>query len=238
MTDLLLVETADHVCRLTLNRPEKHNAINPELRLGLIESLEAVIADDDVRVIVLAGAGRSFCAGQDLDELKSDAVPHEQRRLEHRRILDLLRSSPKPVIARCHGHTAGSGMLLAMHCDLRIAGAESVIGMTEMKFGLPMMIGSDAIRNIVGDPAMRRIVLYADFIPAPEALRLGLITEAVPEAGLDARIDEVATLLASRNTEAMRRTKAAWAAYSEGPFNRMYDDAPVQQNRLLPVWKD
>lgn len=236
MTELLLVETAGHVCRVTLNRPEKHNALNPEMRLGLIEALEAAIADDNIRVIVLAGTGRSFCAGQDLDELKGSVVPHEQRRAEHRRILDLLRGSPKPVIARCHGHTAGSGMLLAIYCDIRIAGETSAIGMTEMKYGLPVVVGSDAIRNLVGDPAMRRIVLYADFIPAPEALRLGLITEMVPDADLDARIDELATLLAHRNPEAMRRTKAGWAAHTEAWFRQMYDQAPTHQERILPTW--
>lgn len=238
MTELVLVETADHVCRLTLNRPDKRNAINAELRARLIQSLEAAIADDAARVIVLAGAGSSFCAGQDLDELKAGIVPHVQRSGEYRRLHDLLRTSPKPLIVRCHGHVAGSGLLLAMYCDLRIAGDKSAMGMTEMKFGLPVMIGCHAIRNIVGDAAMRRIVLYADFVPASEALQLGLVTEVVAEASLDSRIAEVATLLAGRNPEAMRRTKAGWSAYTEGWYNQMYEQAPVQQNRLLPVWKE
>lgn len=234
---LVEITTVDAIARLTLNRPDKLNAVTSETRRQLADALDAAAADDAVRVIVLAGTGRSFCAGQDVDEMRTREVREEVRTQEYHRLYDALRACPKPVIARLHGHVAGAGLQMALLCDLRIAGDSAKIGMTEFNLGLPVFIGSHLLRGVVGEAAMRRIVLYSDFVSGAEALRLGLATEIHPDAMLDARVDEIARGLAARNPDAVRRTKLGWAETTEPWFSTMMEQAARMRGPIAPEWK-
>ncbi len=225
------------VATLQLNRPEKLNAVTSEMRLALSAALADAVADPAVRVIVLAGAGRSFCAGQDVDEIRAREVREDARSREFRELYEALRACPKPVIARLHGHVAGAGLQMALLCDLRIAGESARIGMVEFNIGLPVFIGSHLLRSVVGEAAMRRIVLYSDLIPAGESLRLGLAAEVHPDAALDARIGEIAAGLAARVPDAITQTKAAWAETTKGWFDEMMEQAGRMRGRMDPVWK-
>ena len=227
---------ADRVARLTLNRPEKLNAVTSAVRRDLAAALDDAIADPEVRVIVLAGAGRAFCAGQDIAEMKERSVVEDDRTAEYYRLFDTLRTCPKPVIVRWHGHVAGAGLQMSLLCDLRIAGESAGIGMTEFNIGLPVFLGSQLLSAVVGEGAMRRIVLYSDFVPADEALRLGLATEVHPDDSLDARIAEIAAGLAARNPDAVRRTKLGWAETSETWFRGMMEQAARLRGPLNPEW--
>lgn len=231
------ITIANSVARLTFNRPEKLNALTAETRHDLSAALENVVADPDVRVIELAGAGRSFCAGQDITELKDGDILEETRNAEYYTLYNALRTCPKPLIARLHGHVAGAGLQMALLCDLRIAGESARIGMTEFNIGLPVFIGSHLLRAIVGEAAMKRIIFYSDFVSGNEALRLGVVTEVHPDAALDARLDEIAQGLAARDPEAVRRTKIGWAETSDPWFETMMEQATRLRGTVNPKWK-
>lgn len=225
------------VARIAFNRPDKLNAVTSEMRRELISALAASVADDAVRVIVLAGTGRSFCAGQDVEEIKLGRVGEPTRSAEYRQLYDALRACPKPVIARLHGHVAGAGLQMALLCDLRIAGESARIGMTEFNIGLPVFIGSHLLRAVVGDAAMRRLILYSDFVQGAEAQRLGLATEVHGDEALDDRIAAIAAKLAGRDPEAVRRTKLGWAETTAPWFDSMMEQAGRLRGRLDPDWK-
>lgn len=231
-------EVRDSVARITLNRPEKLNAIVSEMRVELAMYLEAAVADDDVRVIVVGSAGRAFCAGQDVEEIKDKSFTEEQRSEEYFRIFHTLRTSPKPTIARLNGYVAGAGMILALMFDLRIAGESLKMGMTEIGLGMPVRFYNDLIRKICGEAALRRIVLYSDFISTEEALRYGAATEIHPDATLDARIDELAARLAGHLPSAVHRTKQDWAEATEGWYGEMIERVRKGGDRWEPVWKN
>ena len=227
---------SERTALLTLNRPEKLNAVTGAMRRELAAALDEAIADPDVRVIVLAGAGRAFCAGQDIAEMKDRSVVENDRSAEYYRLFDTLRACPKPIVVRWHGHVAGAGLQMSLLCDLRIAGESAGIGMTEFNIGLPVFLGSQLLTAVVGEAAMRRIVLYSDFVPAAEALRLGLATEVHPDENLDARIAEIAAGLAARNPDAVRRTKQGWAETTEPWFRAMMDQAARLRGPINPEW--
>jgi enoyl-CoA hydratase/carnithine racemase len=234
---LVNVAVAAGVARIELNRPDKLNAITSGMRIELSRALADAVADDAVRVIVFGGAGRSFCAGQDVEEIRDRVVLEDARSREFRELYDALRACPKPVIARLHGHVAGAGLQMALLCDLRIAGESARIGMTEFNIGLPVFIGSHLLREVVGEAAMRRLVLYSDFVSGAEALRLGLATEVHPDAALNARIAEIAQGLAARDPDAVRRTKLGWAETTAVWFEEMMEQAGRLRGRMVPEWK-
>jgi len=234
--NFITVESDGPVRRIAFNRPDKLNAITSAMRQELIAAFDDAVSDGAVRVIVLAGEGRSFCAGQDISEIKERVVEEATRAAEFKRLYGALHTCPKPVIARLHGHAAGAGLQMALLCDLRIAAKDARIGMTEFNVGLPVFIGSHLLRSIVGEAAMRRLVLYSDFVDGPEAQRLGLATEVHEEADLDARVAQIAAKLASRNPDAVRRTKLGWAETSATWFDEMMEQAPRMRGRMNPDW--
>lgn len=227
---------ADGIARISLNRPEKLNAVTSEMRILLARAFDAAVADPDVRVIVLKGNGRSFCAGTDVNEMKDNSITFEKRHFEISRLLDAIRSSPKPTIAHIQGHCTGTGMLLVTPCDIRIAGEGAKIGMTEINLGLPVLMGAGMLSAVYGETVMRRVILYSDFISGAEALRLNLATEVVPDAELDARVDAVAKQLAARVPEAIRMTKQSFNELSEKWFRPAMETAARLRRRLEPVW--
>jgi len=227
---------ANGIARIMMNRPEKLNAVTSEMRIRLMQAFEKANADDEVRAIVLGGHGRSFCAGTDVGEMKENTITYEKRHFEISRLLDAIRSSPKPVVARTQGHCTGTGMLLALPCDLRIASESTKFGMTELNLGLPVLMGAGMMSAVFGEAAMRRIILYADYVSGQEALRLNVATEVVPDDQLDARVDEVAAGLASRVPEAMRMTKASMNELSEKWFRPAMEVAARMRRRLEPEW--
>lgn len=226
------------VAYLTLNRSEKLNAIISQMRIEMANHLENALADDDVRVIVVGNTGRAFCAGQDVKEIKDDTITEHQRSEEYIRIFELLRTSPKPTIARIGGYCTGAGMILAMMFDLRIAGESLQMGMTEINLGMPVTLYNPLLRSVVGDAPLRRIVLYSDYIGGEEALRYNAVTEVVPDDRLEVRTDEVAARLASHSPAAVARTKQGWAEDSEGWFGEMIEAVRGGRERWDPIWKD
>ena len=189
------------VARLTLARAEKHNALSAEMIGEITEAARALGADPGVRVVVLAAEGASFCAGGDLGWMRAQmAADAETRAREARKLAMMLRALnelPKPLIGRVQGNAFGGGVGMVSVCDVAV-GVESLrMGLTETRLGLiPATIGPYVVARM-GEAMARRVFFSARLFAAEEAVRLGLLGRAVPEAELDAAVEaEVAPYLA------------------------------------------
>ena len=219
VTDTLLVHLDGPVATLTLNRPGALNAINHEQRTNLLNALQALDANDDVRALVLTGAGRSFCAGQDQKESAAMDAQGAHRRIEaYATLYTAMRKVRKPIVARMHGYATGAGLQLALLSDLRIADRSCRVGMTEFNVGSAAIMGSAFLLPVIGEAAMRRLVMLSDFVAPEEALRMGLLTEVHEEERLDARIQDIAAGLAARAPLGVALTKEWWRIMGDDLF--------------------
>jgi enoyl-CoA hydratase/carnithine racemase len=236
-----------------LNRPDKRNPIGPATCGELVHALAALGADPAVRVVVLTGAGLAFSAGGDLSAMGGGGgggVPPAS-------LVDLLTAMHrlgKPIVARVHGPALAGGLGLMVACDVVIASDAAVFGTTEIQVGLwPMMITAELVRNI-GRKRTLEMMLTGRKLPAAEALAIGLVTEVVPAADLDARVDAVAAALADKSPAALRLGLTAFYAsadldhepalrYLEGELAKVLalEDAAEGIAAFLgkrkPVWK-
>ncbi|MBS8226545.1 crotonase/enoyl-CoA hydratase family protein [Vannielia litorea] len=194
MGDLVRIETDERgVATLWLTRAEKHNALSAELIDEIHAGIERLGADAAVRVVVLAAEGRSFCAGGDLgwmqEQMEADA---ETRAAEAWRLAEMLGAvnvCPMPVIGRIHGNAFGGGVGMACVCDVAVAAEGAKFGFTETRLGLiPATIGPYVLARM-GEAMARRVFMSARLFDAEEAVRLGVVAEAVPEAELDAAVE-------------------------------------------------
>ncbi|MCS6858051.1 MAG: enoyl-CoA hydratase-related protein [Deltaproteobacteria bacterium] len=205
----LLTEREGSILRITLNRPERKNALNPRMVNELIWALDEAKADRSVRVIVITGAKGVFCAGADLrnDPVEGEALPPKGD------FADLLLRFPslgKPTIARIHGPALGGGLGLVASCDFAIASETSTFGTPEIQRGLfPMMIMA-VLRRVVSKRRLMELMLTGTTISAKEAAQIDLINRAVPEDELDKEVDSLAHQLAEQSPTAMRMGLEAW----------------------------
>jgi enoyl-CoA hydratase len=192
--------------RLTLNRPSKLNAINIELRDALTAAIGDATADERVRVIAIAGAGRAFCAGYDLSEAAPETA-WDWRDVLARDVEATLAiwSCPKPVIAQVHGYVLAGGLELAMACDLIVAADDAQLGEPEIRFGsAPVTL---LMPFLIGQKRTRELLMTGDLIDATEAERIGLVNRVVPAEGLVAAVDALAEKLARVPPDVMAPTK-------------------------------
>jgi methylglutaconyl-CoA hydratase len=200
------------VARLTLARPEKHNALSAELIDALTEAAYDLGRNTNVRVVVLAGEGASFCAGGDLGWMRAqfDATRAE-RVAEARRLAMLfkaLNELPKPLIARVHGNAFGGGIGILSVCDMAIAAATARFGLTEVRLGIiPATISPYVIARI-GEAKARPLFLSGKIIDAWQAHAAGLLSRVVPEDALDEAIESEIRHLLAASPQAAARAKA------------------------------
>jgi 2-(1,2-epoxy-1,2-dihydrophenyl)acetyl-CoA isomerase len=202
MTETVRYEVAGPVATITLNRPDRLNAMTTELLEGVLGRLEQVAADEAVRVVVLTGAGRGFCAGGDLAQTSDFAGPGseaeavaELRRLHETTIL--LHEMPKPTIAAVNGPCAGAGLSWACACDLRIAAESAVFRTAFLSAGLTGDFGGTwSLPRLVGAARARQLYLLNEKIDAATAAGIGLVGEVVPDGDLAGRVAAVADGLA------------------------------------------
>jgi 2-(1,2-epoxy-1,2-dihydrophenyl)acetyl-CoA isomerase len=210
----VLSERVGAVQVVTLNRPDRLNAMTKALVDALIAVLEDGASDPGVRCLVLTGAGRGFCAGGDLGEVSSiadgvDTAAEEADLLRMHRSSQLLHEMAKPTIAAVNGPCAGAGLSWACACDLRIAAASAVFRSSFVSAGLTGDFGSSwTLPRIVGAGKARELCLLNPKIDAAEALRIGLVAEVVPDDRFRARVLEVATQLAAQAPLALAGLKA------------------------------
>lgn len=227
----VLVEIADGIGTLTLNRPEKLNAFDSEGCADLIEALRMVAASDAVRVIVLTGAGRAFCAGADLAVLETDGPALVAAGKE---IALIIRSAPKPVLAAVNGPAAGGGANLALACDYRLASDAATIGQVFHKLGLgPDWGGSYFLPRLVGISKALELVWSARMVPAAEALQLGLFDRVVPHADLATEARKLAAVWAGMPPLAVRKAKEALYRSETSTLTAMLDLEIEDQTLLM-----
>ena len=209
---ILLRHDARGVARLTLNRPEAFNSLSLALLARLQAELDRIAEDPAVRVVVIAGAGKAFCAGHDLKEMGRDLRDAPVRQLFERcsQMMLTLARLPQPVIARVHGIATAAGCQLVAACDLAVAAADSRFATSGVKYGLFCSTPMVALSRNVPRKAALEMLLTGDFIPADEALRLGLVNRVVPGDGLDGEVEALCARLVDKPRHVLALGKRAF----------------------------
>ena len=228
MYETLEIELSGGVATVWMNRPDVHNAFNAQLIADLTAACRQLEADEAVRVMVLAGRGKSFSAGADLNWMKAAGEASEAENFaDAMKLAGMLRTlaeMSKPTIARVHGAALGGGMGLASACDICVAGERAVFATSEVKFGIiPSAISPYVIRAI-GERQAYRYFQTAERIDATQAVGLGLAHEAVASEALDARVGEIVAALLQGGPKA----QAAAKDLIRGVANRPVSDAVVE----------
>ena len=221
----LHTQTEAGVHTILLNRPEKRNALTPELIEELTHALEAAGANANCRVVLITGAGSAFCAGLDLEVLRANVDAGEDAAVaDAERIATLFRTLhalPKPTIAAVNGAAIAGGMGIATICDLTLAVPEAKFGYTEVRIGFIPAIVSAYLRIQIGDKHARDLLLTGRLIGAEEAAALGLVTRVVLEPELMHEARGVAAKLMRNSSAAMAATKRLLTRFAD---RRLLDD--------------
>lgn len=205
----VVTEVRDDIARISLNRPERLNAVNPQLIDDLWSALHA-IQDEDLGAVILSGHGRAFCAGYDLKHSEEEIGAVEQReRIERLQdITRLIREAPMPVLAAVHGHAVGAGLEFALACDLIVASRDAQLRFPEVSLGLAIGGGvSHTLPHLVGMPRAKQLVLLAETIGAQRAYELGLVNFVVELDQLAETVTSLARKLVSLPRTAVRSAK-------------------------------
>jgi len=208
---LLLYSVDAGIARITLNRPEKRNALNPELIAALSETLATSAHDATVRVVLIAGAGRDFCAGLDLATLdvadEAGALGHLESAQHLADVLLAIRRHPRPVVAAVHGRALGGGAGIATACDLILAAESAAIGYPEVKIGFVPAIVAALLRRSVTEKRMFELLTSGDPVAASEAKAIGLINQVFADVDFEARVEAYVQNLAGKSASALSLTK-------------------------------
>ncbi len=208
---VVLTAIDGHVATVTINRPDKLNALNAAVRTAFVAAFDALETNDDVRVVIVTGAGeKSFIAGADIGEFEGRAPIDQFRVMKSFGVVDVVDAFPKPVIAAINGFCLGGGCELALGCDIRIASEKAKLGQPEVNLGLlPGAGGSQRLPRLVGLGAAYKMLFSGEMIRADEALRIGLVDEIVPPDALMDRVQELAATIASKSPVALQLIKEA-----------------------------
>lgn len=211
MSDVLLTENRGAVRILTMNRPEKLNAVNADLTHALTDALLAVQEDDSVSVVILAGAGRAFCAGADLSVARPLTMETRRGNLRHGdhsvALTKLLARTDKPIIAAVHGYALGAGCGLAFGSDLVVAAESARFGYPELKRGLAATSVTAHAVHLLGRKVAFEMLTLCENMEPRRALELGMINRVVPDAALMETAMELANVLAGWSPDALWQTK-------------------------------
>ena len=249
-----LLVRREPVARITLNRPEKRNALSLELMEELLEALRAVSADPDVRTIVIDGAGPAFSAGHDLSEMVGRDLGFYQRLFDVcTELMETIHRVPQPVVAKVHGIATAAGCQLVAACDLAVAAEDATFATPGVKIGLFCTTPMVPLIRAVPAKAALEMLLTGEPISAARAYQLGLVNRVVPAAQLDMAVEEMTGALLARSPLALRIGKAAYyelqgrdeaAAYERAvdlmTANALCPDAQEGMTAFLekrpPVW--
>jgi len=207
---------------ITLNRPDKLNAMSLMMKEEIIRALRDLDADTATRAIVITGAGqKAFTAGADIHEFRERTPMDQWRMYDHGTLYHAVDRTAKPVIAMINGYCFGGGLELAMACDIRIASDRATLGQTEINIGIiPGGGASQRLPRLVGLGIAMKLALTGERIDAKEAQRIGLLDEVVPHARLERRTFEIADRIASKSAVAVRLAKAAIRASARLPLDQ------------------
>lgn len=234
--EVLKVERRQNFATLTLNRPEKRNALNEVLMKALDDAIGSIENDKDIRAVIVRGAGASFCSGLDLaeaDRLEGGHSPVSIERVFHR-----LENIPVPTIAAVHGSALAGGCELALHCDLRIAAEDARIGMTVARVGL--LVPYDFIRKlieVIGSANTAQILYTAEPVNAERALHMGMVHEVVPAGKLDESAVAWAEKVSSNAPLSLRTMKKSMRRSLSSSNDAWHDDV-LELGRMVRSSKD
>ena len=206
---MIKVSVADGIARITLNRPEKRNAMNPEMVAELRAALDRAAADSAVRVILLRGEGRDFCAGLDLKALtqSDEGLDHMASARALAELYRAMRRNPKPIVSAVHGRAIGGGCGLATASDLIVATDTAEFCYPEVNLGFVAAIVMSLLRRLVGEKRAFEIVALGDSIPVATALELGIVNHVFATDEFEAQVDAYVANIASKSASAMSLTK-------------------------------
>ncbi|MAG14689.1 MAG: hypothetical protein CL874_02235 [Dehalococcoidales bacterium] len=208
----ILFEKRDGISYVTLNRPEYLNAFNLQMRDELYQILKAIKDDSDIKVAIFSGTGeKAFCAGADLHEFLTASSPIVAREVRRERdVWELFLSVTKPMLAVLHGFVLGSGLEIALCCDIRIASRDAQFGLPETTLGIiPAAGGTQTLSRLIGKANAMEMIFTGRLIGAEEALKLGLVNQAVPRQRLLPVSEELARRITSYKAQALCGAKKA-----------------------------
>ena len=220
MPETILVDREGRVAILTINRPDKLNALSQQVRDEVLAALDELAADDGIGVVVVTGAGdKAFIAGADIGEFEGRGPMDQREAMRFPRLYDVMAGYAKPVIAMVNGFCLGGGCELAMSCDIRIASDKARFGQPEIKLGLiPGGGGTQRLPRLVGIGHAMRLTLTGDMIGAAEAQQIGLVEVVVPHEDLRAKTMELAQKIAGMSPLTVKVAKEALRASERLPL--------------------
>ncbi|MGB7069663.1 MAG: enoyl-CoA hydratase-related protein [Pyrinomonadaceae bacterium] len=209
--ETIAVEKRGKVAILTLNRPDKLNALNKQVHSESIAALEELRRDDSVRVVVITGAGeKAFIAGADIGEFAGETPVTQRDRFHERSLFNSLDSFPKPVIAMINGFCLGGGNELALACDLRVCSDNARFSQPEINLGIiPGGGGTQRLTRLIGEGRAMEMILSGDMIDAHTALKFGLVNQVHPAGELESKTMELADAIAEKAPIALQLCKEA-----------------------------
>jgi 2-(1,2-epoxy-1,2-dihydrophenyl)acetyl-CoA isomerase len=207
MNDIVLQKLESGLLTITMNRPDRRNALNPEMTLGLVAAARRAAEDHEVRAVLLKGAGGTFCVGGDVKSMAEGRapLPFEAKMTNLRRGMEVsrvLHQMQKPVVAQVDGAAAGAGLSIALACDLRVASASAKITTAFAKVGLSGDYGGTYfLTHLLGSAKARELYLLSPVLTAQEALALGMVTRVVPDAEVEAAAHDHARLYQAQHQQ-------------------------------------
>lgn len=217
----IIVEIRENTLYITINRPEKLNALNKDVLAELAQVIAFAKQSDEIKAVLITGSGeKAFVAGADISEFQNYNL-QEGKELAitgHKTVFDAIENCPKPVLAAINGFALGGGLELAMACHLRIASQNAKLGLPEVTLGLiPGYGGTQRLTQLVGKARALEMITTADMISAEKAATIGLVNEVVPQSDLMAKADEILNKIKQRAPLAVASAiKAVNAALTEG----------------------
>ena len=207
----ILIETSDRISTLTINRPDKRNALNQATRDEILHAFDSLQSATDCRVLIVTGAGdKAFIAGADISEFDGRTALTQREAMKGLRVFTAVEEFPKPVIAMINGFCLGGGLEFALACDVRIAADTAKLGQPEINLGIiPGGGGTQRLTRLVGEGKSMELILTGDLIDATEAKAIGLVNDVVPASQLRERVRVLAARIAEKSPIALRMAKEA-----------------------------
>jgi enoyl-CoA hydratase len=207
----ILLETSNRISILTINRPDKRNALNQATRDEMVHALDSLEKSAESRVLIITGAGdRAFIAGADINEFEGRTALMQREAMKGLRVFMAIEEFPKPVIAMINGFCLGGGLETALACDIRIASDSAKLGQPEINLGIiPGGGGTQRLTRLVGEGKAMEIILTGEAIDAAHAKEIGLVNHVVPAAELRTKVLELAGRIAEKSPIALRTAKEA-----------------------------
>jgi len=237
MNDMVLQKLEGGLLTITMNRPERKNALNPEMVAGLVEAARRAADDPEVRAVLFKGAGGSFCVGGDVKSMAAGRapLPFEVKMANLRRGMEvsrILHQMPKPVVAQLDGAAAGAGLSMALSCDLRVASESCKITTAFAKVGFSVDYGGTYfLTQLLGSARARELYLTSPVLTAKEAHAIGMVTKVVPDAEIDAAAHELALSLAQGPSIALGFIKRNINNAEHLPLEDCFDGEAIHHTR-------